>query len=231
MRTNLALLALLAFASAATAQIAPGRQGSEGIREAVEQFLLTQSAGLPGQVAITVGHVDSRLSLPVCAALEPFFPTGSRAWGKTTVGVRCVTPSPWNIFVQATVKVTGEFVSTRVPLAQGQTIGAGDVAKTTADLTALPAGIVLDTAQAVGRTLATSLPSGVPLRTDALRTYPVVQQGQVVRLVSAGPGFQVSAEGRALTNASDGQIVQARAASGQLISGVARSGGVIEVAF
>jgi negative regulator of flagellin synthesis FlgM len=34
-----------------------------------------------------------------------------------------------------------------------------------------------------------------------------------------------------LTSGLDGQIVQARTASGQLISGIAKTGGVIEVAY
>jgi flagella basal body P-ring formation protein FlgA len=58
-----------------------------------------------------------------------------------------------------------------------------------------------------------------------------VQQGQLVRLVTSGPGFKVSTDGRAMNNASEGQIAQARTQNGQLISGVARLGGVVEVAY
>lgn len=59
----------------------------------------------------------------------------------------------------------------------------------------------------------------------------MVQQGQSVKLLLAGAGFTVSNEGRALNNATQGQVVQVRTASGQLVSGVARSGGVVEVAY
>jgi flagella basal body P-ring formation protein FlgA len=52
-----------------------------------------------------------------------------------------------------------------------------------------------------------------------------------VKLVSEGPGFRVSAEGRALGNAADGQLVQVRAPSGQTVSGIARSGGIVEVRY
>jgi flagella basal body P-ring formation protein FlgA len=41
----------------------------------------------------------------------------------------------------------------------------------------------------------------------------------------------VSSEGKALNNASDGQVVQVRAASGQTISGIARPGGMVEVSY
>jgi flagella basal body P-ring formation protein FlgA len=168
------------------------RQDTAVLREAAEQFLRTQTAGLPGNVEITVNQFDPHLNLAACAAPQAFLPNGARAWGRTSVGVRCT--------------VTG-------------------------DLTTLPAGVVTDPAQAIGRTVAGSLAAGAPLRIDQLRTQMVVQQGQTVRLVTSGQGFRVSSEGRALTNGSDGQVIQARTQGGQMVSGIARMGGVVEVAY
>jgi flagella basal body P-ring formation protein FlgA len=63
-----------------------------------------------------------------------------------------------------------------------------------------------------------------------LRQPMVVRQGQNVRVVSGGAGFQVSGEGRAMANALAGQVVQVRLASGQVISGIAQNDGSIAVA-
>lgn len=76
-----------------------------------------------------------------------------------------------------------------------------------------------------------SIAAGRPLRADMLRQPIVIQQNQTVKLVSRGAGFQVSNEGRALTNGLEGQIVQVRLASGQVVSGVARTGGIVEIGF
>jgi flagella basal body P-ring formation protein FlgA len=95
----------------------------------------------------------------------------------------------------------------------------------------MPNGIVTDMAQAIGRSPTVSLAAGTPLRLDNLRSKPVVQQGQAVRLVSSGAGFSVSAEGRAIGSAGEGQVVQVRTPSGAVISGTARAGGLVEVAF
>jgi flagella basal body P-ring formation protein FlgA len=229
-----ALSALLCLAAPA----APAAHAQDGAREShtvlrttVEQFLKTRSAGLPGDIHISVGAIDPRLSLPACQAPEAFLPNGSRIWGRTTVGVRCSVPAPWTVYITATVKVIGQYVVTAAPLAQGQVVAANDLAMLQGDLTALPPGIITDTGQAIGRTVTMSLRAGAPLRGDTLRSQPAVTQGQVVRLVTNGPGFQVSAEGRALASGAEGQVVQARTGSGQVVSGVARAGGILDVTY
>ena len=58
-----------------------------------------------------------------------------------------------------------------------------------------------------------SVASGSVLRLDALKNIPVVQQGQSVRVVSSGPGFQVATDAQALSNAGEGQIARAKTAS------------------
>lgn len=224
-------LPMLLLAQSAMAESPVQRQDAASIRQAVEQFLKVQTTGLPGQINVAAGQVDQRLNLPVCAALEPFLPSGSRAWGRTTVGVRCTTPTNWTVYVPATVQVIADYVATAVPLAQGQMIGPSDVLKIKGDLASLPAGILTDPAQAIGRTAAISLGMGIPLRQDSVRTQQAIHLGQSVRLVSAGPGFKVSTEAQALANAMEGQVIQARTPAGQVISGVARTGGVVEVSY
>jgi flagella basal body P-ring formation protein FlgA len=222
---------LLQTQAAAAEQTAATRQDAGAVRQIVEQFLRTQTAGLPGQVNISVHPLDSRTNLAACAAPEAFLPGGGRAWGKTTVGVRCTVPVNWTVYVSATVQVISEYLATAAPLAQGQVIGTNDVIKMKGDLTLLPAAILTDISQAVGRTAAVSLATGTPLRQDALRQQQAVQQGQAVRLVTNGPGFSVASEGRALNNGAEGQVVQARTAGGQVISGIAKAGGVVEISY
>lgn len=225
-------LSLLLLAAGAMAQVpTPARQEPATLRQLVENFLQVQTAGLPGAATISVGNVDPRLNLPACVAPEAFLPNGSRLWGKTTVGVRCAAPGSWTIYLSATVKVVGDYIVTATPLAQGQQIGPTDLAKVKGDLTSLPNGIITDASQAIGRTISASLPLGSPLRTDLLRAQQAIQQGQVVRLVSSGAGFQVTAEARALNNANEGQVAQVRTSSGHVVIGIAKAGGMVEVTY
>jgi flagella basal body P-ring formation protein FlgA len=233
----LALVSQLATPTPAQAQVqqtpagAPGRQNVAALRGVVEQFLQTQTAGLPGEVTVKVGAIDPRTALAACPSPEAFLQPGARAWGKTTVGVRCTAPSNWTLFVQAQVNVKADYVAAALPLAQGQPIEQGQLVLVKGDIAAMPNGIITDMAQAIGRTPAVSLAAGTPLRLDGLRSKPVVQQGQAVRLVSNGSGFSVSGEGKAIGNAGEGQVVQVRTSSGSVISGMAKAGGMVEVAF
>ena len=224
------LSALLLAAPLALAQTAPARQDGAALRKVAEQYLQAQSAGLPGKVSVKIGAVDPRLSLAACPAPEAFQQPGARPWGKTTVGVRCTAPV-WNVFLQAQVSVLADYVTAAVPLAQGQAIDASQLATVQGDIAAMPNGIITDMGQAIGRTPTVSLPAGAPLRLDSLKSKPVVQQNQAVRIVSSGENFSVSGEGKAIANAGEGQIVQVRTARGTIVSGTARAGGIVEVAL
>lgn len=239
---RLAAIALLSTAAlSAQAQQQPAGQQAQprqaayhdraALKRTVEEFLQVQTGGLPGQVTVAVGAIDPRMNLAACAEPQAFFMPGARAWGKTTVGVRCATPTAWTVYIQASVTVIGEYVASAAPLAQGQTIEAGQLVMLKGDLTMLPAGIATDIGQVVGRSSNSSLPPGTPMRIDTLRTKPVVQSGQLVRLVSSGAGFSVSAEARAMSTAGDGQVVQVKTSGGQQITGIAKVGGLVEVAF
>jgi flagella basal body P-ring formation protein FlgA len=231
MKSRLLIVAALSAAFAAPAHAQGARQDVAAIKRSVEQFLQVQTAGLPGKVTVTVGAIDPRMQLAACADPQAFFTSGARAWGKTTVGVRCATPVVWTVYIQASVAVVGDYIASAAPLVQGQAIDAGQLTVLQGDLTMLPAGIATDASQVIGRSANVSLPPGTPLRLDTLRSKPVVQSGQLVRLVSSGNGFSVSSEARAMGTAGDGQVVQVKTSGGQQITGIAKTGGLVEVAF
>ncbi|HQN64434.1 MAG TPA: flagellar basal body P-ring formation chaperone FlgA [Methylophilus sp.] len=209
----------------------PARQNMAVVKEKIEAFLLVQTAGYPGKVSVTPGVIDPNLKLAQCTDPEVFLPPGSRAWGKTTVGVRCNTPSIWTIYVQAKVNVRAQYLVAALPLAQGHVMTTQDVTVEEGDLTQLPAGVFTDANQLTGRLVSISMTAGTILRQDMLKLAPVVQQGQTILLTSNGKGFSVTNEGKALNNAGEGQIVQVKVASGQVVSGIARAGGRVEVSF
>jgi flagella basal body P-ring formation protein FlgA len=195
----------------------------------LDDFLRTQTQGLPGKVSYSIGQLDSRTQLSPCNAFEPFLPAGGKLWGKATVGMRCLGPATWTVYIPVKVTVAGNYLVTARTLSAGQVLGATDVVVRNGDLSSLPPNVLTDQAQAVGKTVKNGFSAGQPLRGDFLIAAWAVQQGQSVRTVSNGPGFSVSSEGKALNNALAGQVVQVRTNSGQTVSGIAQPGGIVEV--
>jgi flagellar basal body P-ring formation protein FlgA len=231
MKRRLSAWGVLVFLFGIPMSDASAHQDPALVKNAVDSYLRGQVQGLPGEVSYTISGVDPKNRLMPCTELEVSQPSGSKSWGRTSVSVRCRAEHGWTIFVPVHIRVITEYLVTAAPLAQGKTIAAGDLSRQRGDLSDLPAGVLTDEQEALGRTTAYSIGAGRPLRADMMRQPVVIQQNQTVKVVSRGSGFQVTNEGKALNNAQDGQIVQIRLNNGQIISGVARPGGFVEIAF
>ncbi|WGS41755.1 flagellar basal body P-ring formation chaperone FlgA [Burkholderia sp. JSH-S8] len=221
-----------AAASAATAAPAPatlpGQQDPEAIRRAALAFLQQQIAGLPGKTTATVSPSLPR-GLAACTTLEPFMPTGARLWGRTTVGVRCAGERPWTIYLQAKVVVQATYYVAARQIAPGEPLTAADLVARDGDLTVLPQAVITDPSQAIGATALARVAAGLPLRQDMLKSAASVSAGQTVRVVAAGPGFTISAEGSVLANAAPGQSVRVRMAAGQIVTAIVKDAGTVEI--
>lgn len=224
-------LSLLGFTCLGQAAPATQAQDTVQLRQIALDFLTLQASGLSNEVVVSVGEVDKRLNLQACDNPNPHLLPGSKPWGKVTLAIRCTAPAPWLVYLQANVQVTADYYVAANALTHGQVISLNDLSKQRGDISKLPAGVITAPEQAIGKSMQVSMASGSVMRLDALKSPAVVQQGQSVRVVSNGPGFQVATDAIALNNAADGQIAKAKTSSGQTISGVAKNGGIIEIVY
>lgn len=204
---------------------------AEPIQRAIADFLRVQNKGLPGQASYRIGAINAG-GLPAgCRTIDVTMDAGAPPWGRTHVKARCTEGATWSLYVPVQIHVAVDYLVSARPLRAGQLVAEGDIARRQGDLADLPAGVLTDPAQALGQSSRVSLPADRPLRADMLRQPMVVKQGQTVKLVSGGAGFQVTSEGRALNNAATGEVAQVRLASGQVISGIARNDGTVGVTY
>lgn len=204
-------------------------QDPAALQAHAEHFLKSQAGSLPGKLSVTVK--PPRSSLEACAALEAFQPAGSRNIGKTTVGVRCLAPAQWTVYLSAQVQLIGSYVATSQSLPANHILSVTDLMLREGDLGLLPADIASDINAIVGYRTVSGLAANAPLRAALLRSPLVVQQGQPTRISLNGPGFTVQSEGLALANASRGDRVRVKTASGQVVSGIAQDGQQVVVAY
>lgn len=222
------ILIQLAFPISAAAQ---ELQSLPAVQKAVENFVTEKTAGQPGEYSITASRIDSRLKLAKCAQLQPYLPSGSRLWGNSSIGVRCLAPESWSLYVPVQIKVSKQVLVAVRPITSGQQVQVEDVELQTRDITRFAGSVLTSLDQVAGRTVVAPIAHGTVLRAELLRAANVIKQGQSVQLTARGNGFTVTSEGQAMSNATAGQVVTVKTRSGQLVKGIARSEGVVEVNF
>lgn len=222
--TSLSLLIGCLWASPA---LAAPQQSHAAIRATALAFAQAQSKELPGEVHIEVTPIDRRLRFAACDKLQAFLPAGARLIGKTSIGVRCDAQPGWSVFLQADIKVTVDLLVSSRPMPQGTILSQADFGTQRGEL-GRP-GLITDPAQAIGKTLKFAIGAGQVLREDMLRAPLLIRQGQDVTLRARGNGFIVSQKGKALNDASAGEMVRIRTATSQVISARTVAEGMAEI--
>lgn len=218
-----------ALVSATLACACTGAAAQSSAPEQLRLFLEKETAGVSGRVEVTVGATDSRLQLAPCRILQPFVPAGTRLWGRTTLGVRCIEGAVWQVFLPVNIRIHGQAPVTARALAAGDSISDADVRFEEVELTRFAPGAIADLGQVADKQLARSVAAGQPLTRDLLRARQVIAQGDNVKVLFSGPGFSVSTPARALSGAIEGQSVRVITETGKTLSGTARSGRVVEI--
>ncbi len=230
MRSRFCFLLILGLLGPLVSVAHAAQQGMAEIRQAADAYARQQTAHMTGQVSVTVGAIEA-MQLAACAKLQAFMPLGAKLWGNSNIGVRCAQGADWTVYVPVTVRVQAPVVVAARPLPSGRQLVAEDLSLQMAELTQLPAGVISNQEDALGKVLSYGVVAGNPLRQDMLRAPILVRQGQSVRLVAQGAGFKVSSEGKALNNAAIGQQVQVKAQNGQTVSGIVKPDGTVEVRY
>lgn len=222
-----ALLALPAAAQDGTAQLM--QIGQRFADEALHQS--QAGAGtLPLRMEVQVGQLDSRLRLAACAKVEPYLPAGSRLWGRSRLGLRCLQGAvAWNVFLPITVKAWGPAWVLQNGIASGRPLAAEDAMQAEVDWAEDSAAVYANPQDWIGLVAARPLSAGQALRQNMLRPPALFAAGAQVRVMVNGGGFAVTSSGKAMAAAGEGQAVRVRMDNGRLISGVVNPEGVVLV--
>jgi len=232
-RTMAAVSSLLAALGTARAEVpdagALQQMARDFVQPALNQALPAGATG-PLRPEVVIGQLDSRLRLAPCNRIEPHLPPGTRLWGRSRIGLRCVQgPTPWSVFLPITVKAWGPAWTVRQTLTPG-TVLTRDMAEATEVDWAEGVSPVLPTEeQWVGSETVRAIMPGQVLRQNMVRQPQMFSAGAQVKVVASGKGFALNANGEAVGHGYLGQNVRVRMASGRVISGVVRSADTVEI--
>jgi flagella basal body P-ring formation protein FlgA len=196
--------------------------------EPIRAFIERQVPAGSGRIEVQVGSLDPRLQLAPCGRVEPYQVVGTRLWGRTVVGLRCLDGATWSVTLPVNVIVRGRTLVAGEALAAGSSPAVASLRIEEAELSREPGTPVTDTAQLVGRSLIRPVAAGQVLRLEHLRIMQTVAAGDPVRIQMVGQGFTIQADGQALAGAGDGQTIRVRTDSGRILAGTLR-GRMVEV--
>ena len=92
------------------------------------------NTGVPLKMEVQVGALDSRLRLSPCARVEPYLPVGTRLWGRSRIGLRCLEGvTRWNVFLPVTVKAVGRAWVLRSNVNAGAVLTSADAVEAEVD--------------------------------------------------------------------------------------------------
>lgn len=179
---------------------------------------------------VSVGGVDSRLRLAPCANVEAYLPVGSRLWGKTRVGLRCIDGTTrWNVSVPATITALGTAWVVKGHVPAGAVLTESDVVEAEVDWAEEASPVVQDRSAWLGQVATRLLTTGQTLRQGMVKPAQVFQAGTQVRVVAQGVGFQISGDGQALSAGVLGQSAKVRMENGRVASGVVLDSHTIKI--
>lgn len=222
---------LVLLSAAAWAEpVADGALPAALSRRVVEVTRTAMADAGDARVEVIPGQLDPRLRLAPCQQIDPYLPPGTLPWGRTRVGLRCVSgPVAWNVYVPVTVKVWRKAVVSTAALAAGSELSAADLQVAEVDVAGSNAPVFTEPARLLGRRLVNAVGAGVAMRADNLRVRQWFAAGDKVTLVYRGEGFEASTDGQALNSGMDGQPVRVRVGSGQVLTGLPTGENRVEV--
>lgn len=201
---------------------------SQWLQGAVAQAEAQHS--VPLRMDVKVGKLDARLNLAPCQRIEPYLPSGSKLWGRTRIGMRCVEGAkPWNVFLPVTIQAFGPAWVLTNNVGMGETLTHDHAMQSEVDWAASPHAIIALPDDWVGQTAARNLTAGMALRQTMVKAAQIFKAGAGVKVLVQGGGFVVTSSGKALEGGSEGQNVRVRMDNGRTVIGAVNPQGEVVV--
>ncbi len=227
----LALLWLPQALLAESANLHPHVDIEQAVHDFVEQQITALDNSQNTESEITLGRLDSRLTLAKCEnplkvfSLAKFIPIG-----RNNIGVECTTPHYWKVYIPVSIKFFSTVVVAAKPLSRGTTLDVDDLTLDRRQITNHLGGYFTDLEQVIGRKVRRAIRLGDIIQENATEAAKWVKKGQIVTLRSGNSRFQVISSGKALSDGAEGEIVRvSNSKSQRVVEGTVVAPGIVEI--
>jgi len=229
-KNKLSLLCSLMLAMNANAN-ADGLHALDNIEQVAYEYALAMAQERFDSPQIAMGTLDSRLRLQACDTdLNAFSKLVGTGMGNQTIGIKCISPVAWTVYVPVKVKVLQAVVVAVRSLAANQIIRASDVKLQQRDIGSLRQGYINNTRMIVGQELKYPVSLGTVIKPQSVQAQKLVRRGEHIMLVASVGKMEVRMSGTALSDASLGQRVRVKnSSSKRVVEGIVDAPGIVKV--
>lgn len=185
------------------------------LQRSIDQFMrgysdkLLSRYGENARIRYSVSGLDNRLKLSGCPApLSVEAKEQSQLSARLNLQVSCPQGNGWSIYVPVDLSVRLPVVVATRPLGYNETITAGDVRLSEADITSLYGQYLTDLDAAVGMSAKRTIPQGSVLQTQQLNAPLMVHRGEAVVIRAETGIVSVKMTGIAMTDGRRGEQIR-----------------------
>ncbi|CAH5339709.1 Flagella basal body P-ring formation protein FlgA [Enterobacter cloacae] len=150
----------------------------------------------------------------------------SRLTGKRTVLAQC---GARRHFLPVRISAQGTWWVASQSLPGGAIVQRSDIEPVTGSLDNQPGGLIFSADEIIGQRLTRAIDAGKPLLENQLRQQWRLRAGQTVDLVTAGSGFRIRSQGKALNNAAVDDVLKVKTTGGRTVSGKVAADGQVMI--
>ncbi len=196
-------------------------------------FLKEKTSKLDGKITLSIKEVDlEKFNFQNCESLDFFMPNGSKDVGQTTVGIKCLdkdATKPNSVILQAEIIQEKNYLITKRKMNVGEEIKEEDIGEEFGDVSRFYFKFYENPKDVVGKKVKNLMPEGQTIRDANLALPIVVQYNQNVTVVDGIGGYRVTATGKAMNLAYEGQQVRVKMPSNKIIIRIAQADGKVKL--
>jgi len=206
------LLIVLSLGVNITMASSPGFHPLKDIEKSAQQFIQGQ---IPPQknvdLKIKVDSLDSRLKLANCETpLEAYLPQNSRINARVTVGIRCNSNKPWQLYVPVSIaKITEIYVASNA-LMKGDIVSAEDLRLVQTDINKLRTRPITNPESIIGMVVKRNISTGSPFSKRYIKLPTIVKRGDAVNIIASTTGLNIRMVGKAMGSGALGQRIRVK---------------------
>ncbi|MCG8708888.1 flagellar basal body P-ring formation protein FlgA [Brenneria sp. 4F2] len=183
------------------------------------------------QISIPSATVNVKLKSAKDSAIDcpnPLFslPSRKKPGGNVNIKMVCGTA---RYYLATEIQITGRYLVAAKSVPVNHKITKDDIKWREGRIDTLTVSPMTDIAQVEGSISQRAIGAGQTLNDRMLRRPWAVSSGQTISVTIAGPGFNITNQGKVMNNAAINERTRIKMDSGQIIEGVVTAEGAVEV--